>query len=155
MADDRQARRISSGERIRRLTEAYRAILTRYERIQELARRERSHLLDGRPLDEVNAILREKKSVLAEIRHEEDQVTVAREWWKKARRTVPPAACRDLLALLDEISKRIEAILALESECRALLERTVAWGGASLGPGAPNAAGAAAYARGAAPAEGT
>lgn len=141
----------TSGERrIALLTETYRGNLARYREIERLAREERRRLREGRPVAEVNEVLRAKRDILREIRAEEERVTGAREWWKKARRSLPPGSGRELLSLLDAISRTIEGTVALEAECRALLEGTLLWGGAppaTRGSGAALAA-AAAYGRG-------
>jgi chromosome segregation ATPase len=119
----------SPDDRIARLTRAYRSILDRYREIERSAVEERELL--GRGPDciaEVNALLERKRATLARIRDEEERVKGAREWWKKARRSLPAEAGSELLALLDEISRTVERLLALESECRRLLERRTAWG---------------------------
>lgn len=140
----------ASGERIALLTETYRGNLARYREIERLSREERRRLREGRPIADVNEVLRAKRDILREIRAEEERVTGAREWWKKARRSLPPGSGRELLSLLDAISRTIEDAVALEAECRALLEGTLAWGApppGSPGSGAAVAA-AAAYGRG-------
>lgn len=114
--------RTSTERRIRRLTEAYETILGRYREIERLSRRERRLLRNGNSIAKVNEILRAKKEVLGAVRVEEERVTGEREWWKKSRRSLPPAICRDLLSLLDAISRTIEGTVGLEAECRALLQ---------------------------------
>jgi len=118
-----------SRNRVAQLTASYRSILERYEEIERLSGRERDVLRrpDG-AIREVNEVLAHKKQLLAEIRDEEARVKGAREWWKKVRRTLPAEAGRDLLSLLDAISRSVERLLALESECRRLLEQRTAWG---------------------------
>ncbi|GJM44906.1 MAG: hypothetical protein DHS20C21_17480 [Gemmatimonadota bacterium] len=118
-----------STDRVARLTAAYRSILAHYEEIERLSEEERDVLLEPTgEIHRVNEVLARKKAVLAEIRDEEERVKGAREWWKKVRRTLPPGAGRDLLSLLDAISRAVERLLALESECRRLLEQKTAWG---------------------------
>lgn len=118
-----------STDRVARLTSAYRFILERYEEIERLSADERDLLLDPTgEIRRVNDVLSRKKVVLAEIREEEARVKGAREWWKKVRRTLPAGAGRDLLSLLDAISRSVERLLALEAECRRLLEQKTAWG---------------------------
>ncbi|MBZ0267333.1 hypothetical protein K8I85_04210 [bacterium] len=117
-------------DRITRLARAYRSILDRYREIERLSGTERELLSGEEPgIAEVNALLARKKELLAEIRDEEERVKGAREWWKKVRRTLPAEAGRDLLSLLDAISRAVERLLALEAECRRLLQRRAAWGG--------------------------
>lgn len=120
MADS--GRSAPAAARIARLGEAYGAILEGYRELERLSRWESRTLREGGDLAKVNAILREKKTILREIRAEEERVTGEREWWKKSRRSLPPASCRDLLSLLDAISRTIESTVALEAECRALLQ---------------------------------
>lgn len=116
-------------DRIARLTRAYRSILERYREIERLSGAERELLSgDDARIADVNAVLARKKELLAEIREEEERVKGAREWWKKVRRTLPAEAGRDLLSLLDAISRAVERLLALEAECRRLLQRRAAWG---------------------------
>lgn len=126
---DANGRSIDADDRIVRLTRAYHAILARYAEIEQLSGVERDLLL-SKPngIAGVNAILGRKRIVLAEIREEEEKVKSAREWWKKARRALPADAGRELLSLLDGISRAVERLLAIESECHRLLERRTAWG---------------------------
>lgn len=114
-----------AARRIARLRESYAAILDGYRELERLSRRESRLLRDGGEVADVNAILREKLSVLREIRAEEERLTGEREWWKKFRRSLPPASYRDLLSLLDAISHTIESTVALEDECRALLRNAL------------------------------
>jgi hypothetical protein len=113
---------VADSARIERLRDAYGAILERYRELERLSRRELRTLREQGEIAKVNALLREKKSILREIRAEEERVTGEREWWKKSRRSLPPASCRDLLSLLDAISRAIESTVALEADCRALLQ---------------------------------
>lgn len=116
-------------DRIAQLTRAYRSILERYREIERLSGTERELL--GAPEDriaDVNALLHRKKELLAEIRNEEERVKGARDWWKKVRRTLPAEAGRDLLSLLDAISRAVERLMAQEAECRRLLQRRTGWG---------------------------
>lgn len=102
----------------------------------------------------VNEILESKREILREIRDEEARVTGDREWWKKARRSLPSERCRELLSLLDAISRKIERTLSLEAECRLLLERAVAWGRSGAdAPAAASRQAARTYERGAEGAE--
>lgn len=120
--------RVPNDDRIERLTQAYRTILEGYAAIVSLSVEECDRLLNGGPIGEVNEILRRKKALLAEIRDEEERVKSAREWWKKVRRSLPAEAGRELLSLLDSISRTVERSLALEAECRRLLEQRIGWG---------------------------
>jgi hypothetical protein len=79
-------------------------------------------------VSDVIEILKAKREILREIRAKEDLVSGAREWWKRSRRALPAASCHQLVPLLDKISRKIETILSLESECRLLLDRLLAWG---------------------------
>ena len=139
---------IPTAPRLRKLVDAYRGILARYEEIVDLSREERRLLAEHEPIGGVNTILHEKKRLLAEIRAEEERVTGAREWWKKVRRSLPPRDGKDLLSLLDAISRCVEMSLALEGECRELLTRTAAWGAprVQVGSASARAAGASAAA---------
>jgi hypothetical protein len=114
--------------RIRLLTGTYRELLERYGEIEELTETERRILTERGSMAEVNGILQRKHEILREIRVGEERVMGAREWWKKVRRTLAPERGRELLSLLDAISRRMENILALENECRDLLARATAWG---------------------------
>jgi hypothetical protein len=134
--------------RLARLRTAYGTILEGYRELERLSRREVRTLRERGEIAKVNAILREKKSVLRGIRAEEERVTGEREWWKKSRRSLPPASCRDLLSLLDAISRTIESAVALEAECRALLQDAVRPAGAAPRLAASPRAAALAYARG-------
>jgi hypothetical protein len=116
-------------DRIARLTRAYRSILERYREIERLSGSERELLLAPKDrIADVNALLARKKELLAEIRDEEERVKGARDWWKKVRRTLPAEAGRDLLSLLDAISRAVERLMAQEAECRRLLQRRTGWG---------------------------
>jgi hypothetical protein len=139
-------------DRIRLLTETYRSLHERYREIETLSETERTILAERGEIAEVNGILRRKREILREIRIEEERVMGAREWWKKIRRTLAPERGRDLLSLLDAISRRVERILALEAECRELLSRSVAWGAGSAPPSASGSAATAAAAYGRVPA---
>lgn len=112
----------SGVNRIADLVDAYRSILRGYEEIERLSREERDRLRDGGDLSVITTILRSKTERLAEVRDEEGRVKSAREWWRKVRRTLPGGAGRDLLSLLDAISRSVELSLELEAECRRLLE---------------------------------
>ena len=114
--------------RIRLLTETYRDLFERYGEIEKLAEIERRILVERGSITEVNGILRRKNEILREIRVGEERVMGAREWWKKIRRTLAPERGRELLSLLDAISRRMERVLSLENECRDLLARSTAWG---------------------------
>jgi hypothetical protein len=116
----------SAEERIARLSEAYRTILSHYEGIERLSREEREELALGGPLSAVIEALSEKRRIFGEIQLEEERVKGEREWWKKARGSLPPASCQELLSLLEQVHHRVEATLALESECRAALGSLVA-----------------------------
>ena len=131
------------------LTKAYGAILERYEEIERISREELELLRRAEGIDRVNDMLRRKRDLLRDVRAEEERVTGEREWWKKARRSLPAASGRALLSLLDAISRRVESTLELEAECRSLLETAVSWGRPRTGasPGAGTAA-ALAYSRG-------
>ncbi|NNE44636.1 MAG: hypothetical protein HKN12_10535 [Gemmatimonadetes bacterium] len=143
------ALRTSARERVQKLTAAYRTILGAYEDLESLTETELAYLSEGRPLAEVNELLRTKRERLREIRVEEERVTGEREWWKKSRRSLPPRDCRELLSLLDSISRTIERTVSGEAECRSRLEQAVAWGADSpLRPAANPKAAASAYARG-------
>jgi hypothetical protein len=120
--------RTSLEERIRLLTETYRAILERYHEIERRSMEERELLQSRERISDVIAVMKAKREILREIRAREEQVAGAREWWKRSRRTLPDASCRELVPLLDAISRKIERILALESECRQRLDRLIAWG---------------------------
>ena len=133
-------------QKIRMLTDAYRSILARYEHIEKLSVEERTLLRNGEPVARVNDLLRQKQARLDEIRVEEEGVGAARNWWKKTRRSLPRTGCEELLSLLDAISHKVEATLALEAECRTLLDRAVSWGQARDLPNAGTVA-AIAYAR--------
>lgn len=152
MADQR---RRSREERLALLTGSYRSILARYERIERFSAEQKRVLRNSGSIRRVNEILESKREILREIRDEEARVTGDREWWKKARRSLPSERCRELLSLLDAISRKIERTLSLEAECRLLLERAVAWGRSDAGGPAPAAArqAARAYERGAEGAE--
>ncbi len=130
----------AGADRIGQLVQAYRSILTGYEEIEALSRRERDGLREGAELAAVTELLRTKQERLARVRDEEERVKGAREWWKKVRRTLPAGAGRDLLSLLDAISRSVERSLELEAECRSLLQHRTQWG-RSGGP-EPSLAGA-------------
>ncbi|MGQ0720040.1 MAG: hypothetical protein ACT4PE_00560 [Candidatus Eiseniibacteriota bacterium] len=115
------ARTTARDRRLRRLVGAYRSILSRYEEIERLSRTERELLEGNGPVREVNEILGRKKSVLAEIRTEEERVAEDRSWWMRSRSSLQPSSCAELLSCLDSISRAIEGSLALEAECRTLL----------------------------------
>lgn len=119
-ADSGRETAVASG-RITRLRRAYGLILEGYREIERLQRRERRTLRERGDLGKVQEVLREKKAILREIRGEEERVTGEREWWIKSRRSLPAESGRDLLSLLDAISRTIESTVALEAECRALL----------------------------------
>jgi hypothetical protein len=140
---DAAVAKTASTERLERLTEAYREILSRYAEIERLSREEKRLLSERGSIASVNEILLNKREVLAEIHAAEDRVASARSWWKRARNTLPVAEGRELLAILDTISCTVERTLALEVECRHLLARTLAWGS----PAAATGAGAAPIAR--------
>jgi hypothetical protein len=114
--------RRSRDERLALLAGSWRSILARYERIERLSTEQKRILRDRGPIRRVNEILESKREILQEIRDEEERVTGAREWWQKARRSLPSEIGRELLSLLDAISCTIERTLALEAECRVLLE---------------------------------
>ena len=120
MAETAQKR--SREEQLALLADSWRSILERYERIERLSSEQRRILRDRGPIRRVNEILERKREILQEIRDEEERVTGAREWWQKARRSLPSEIGRELLSLLDAISCTIERTLALEAECRVLLE---------------------------------
>ncbi len=129
MAENTRRPPAPSGNRIRLLTDTYRGIHARYAEIAELSEAQRALLAEGGAIGNVNALLRRKKEILREIRVEEERVMGAREWWKKIRRTLAPERSRELLSLLDSISRRVERILELEADCRERLSRKTAWGG--------------------------
>ncbi|HMB70670.1 MAG TPA: hypothetical protein VKU85_15250 [bacterium] len=111
---------MADSARVARLREAYAAILNGYRDLERLSRRELRTLREHGDVAKVNAILREKKSVLRGIGVWEEGVTGGREWRKKSRRSLPPAGCRDLLSLLDAISRTVESTVLLEAEIRSL-----------------------------------
>jgi len=121
-----ERRRRSRQERLAVLADSYRSILVCYEKIERLSAEQKRVLRDRGPIQRVNEILEKKRGLLREIRAEEARVTGAREWWKKARQSVPPEHCRELLSLLDAISRKVERTFSLEAECRTLLECAVA-----------------------------
>jgi hypothetical protein len=123
----------ASTERLERLTQAYREILSHYGEIERLSRDEKRILSERGSIASVNEILMHKREMLATIRAAEDQVASARSWWKRARSTLPVTEGRELLAILDMISATVERTLALEAECRHLLAGTLAWGQPSAG----------------------
>jgi len=129
---------VADSVRIARLREAYAAILEGYRELERLSRRELRMLSEHGDVAKVNAILREKKAVLRGIRTTEENVTGEREWWKKSRRSLPTASCRDLLLLLDAISRTVDSTVTLEADCRALRLGALGAGsglrGATLGP---------------------
>ncbi len=135
MADAALAKTAST-ERLERLTEAYREILSRYAEIERLSREEKRVLGERGPIASVNEILVSKRRILEEIHAAEDKVASARSWWKRVRKTLPVAEGRELLAILDTVSSTVERTLALEAECRHLLARTLAWGSAAPTDGA-------------------
>jgi len=93
----------------------------------------------------VNDVLREKKRLLTEIGSEDASVAALRTWWMGARSSLAPSACEELLSLFDRISRKVESTLALESECRQLLQGAVSWKSRPAQPKSPSAA--LAYAR--------
>lgn len=111
-----------AADRIAGLRAAYGAILDGCRELERLSRCELRTLPARAAIATIDASLREKKSVLRAIRAEEERLTRERDWWKKSRRSLPPAACRDLLSLLDAISRTIASTVALETECRAPLQ---------------------------------
>lgn len=123
---DVTASRPESSERVRALTAAYRAIAERYAAVEALSRREQELLETPDALDEVRAVLEQKRALLAEIRREEEKISSDPDAWHACAGDLAPHATRDLVAALDEVSRRIERSLALEAECRALLERAEA-----------------------------
>ncbi len=149
MGDGTRTGRMAVEERIGRLTETYRLLQERDRAIEELSETERKILMDRGSIEEVNRILRRKNDILGEIRVGEEKVMGDREWWKKIRRTLAPERGQELLSLLDAISRRMERILALESECRELLTQATAWGGGRtpVQRADPTLAAAAAYGR--------
>ncbi len=149
MGDGTRTGRMAVEERIGLLTETYRFLQERYREIEELSETERKILMDRGSIEEVNRILRRKNDILGEIRVGEEKVMGDREWWKKIRRTLAPERGQELLSLLDAISRRMERILALESECRELLTQATAWGGGRtpVRRADPTLAAAAAYGR--------
>lgn len=78
-------------------------------------------------MSEVQGVLARKRDILAQIRADEESVAETKSWWTRARRTLPPAETRVLLEVLDDVSRRIEQALSLESECRALLASRTAF----------------------------
>jgi hypothetical protein len=140
-------------ERIERLSAAYRSILSHYEEIERLSREERQELALGGPLSAVIEALGEKKRIFREIQLEEARVTGDREWWKKIRPSLPSASCQDLLAVLEQVQRRVEATLALESECRSALGSLLAARRPSM-PHVSAAAASMAYTQGRIPGEG-
>ena len=129
----------SRQDRLAELVAAYRGILRRYQEIVALSLEERDRLAEGEAIEKVNDLLRQKKTVLTQIRVEEERVASAREWCKKVRRSLPRQDGQELLSLLDAISQCVEQSLALETECRALLTRATAWAVPRVAPtnGAP------------------
>jgi hypothetical protein len=125
---EKRAATSSAEQKLRQLIESYRSILARYDRIESFSRRERELLRTGESMSLVNEMLHRKQELLSEIATEEVRVATLREWWKGARRTLPPAACEELLSLLDTIARRVEQTLGLEAECREMLTRAVSWG---------------------------
>jgi hypothetical protein len=108
--------------RLAALLDAYRGIAGRYEELESLSRREHEMLLAGAALSDVKAILDTKKSILEDVRRREEGVSEAKTWWSRVRRDLPAAETRELREVLDGVSRRLEEALALEAECRALLE---------------------------------
>ena len=148
MAEIARQRPISHEEKLRLLTGTYRSILERYREIERLSREERRLLIENEPVPEVIEILRRKREQLRAIRAEEESVSGAREWWKRTRRSLPSGVGRELLSLLDAISRKLERTLALETECRTLLDRALAWGTSPAEPSHQAASGVAAAAYG-------
>jgi hypothetical protein len=132
VADAARAKNVPT-ERLQRLTEAYREILSRYGEIEHLSRDEKRVLSERGPMARVNEILGRKRGILEVIRSEEEKVASARSWWKRVRHTLPVAEGQELLTILDAISRTVERTLALEAECRHLLVGNLAWGGAATG----------------------
>jgi hypothetical protein len=128
--------------RIRLLTSTYGAIAARYDELEALSVRQRDLLSAGRAMSEVQALLARKRDLLNQIRAEEEGVAEMKTWWARARRTLPPVETRELMDVLDSVSRRIERALSLEAECRALLASRSAFRAA-----APSVAGAALSAR--------
>jgi hypothetical protein len=119
--------RLAPEERIRTLARIYREIEERYAEIEALSRREHDLLSAGAPIGEVHEILHRKRELMGRIRADEEGASEHRAWWSRVKRELPADATRELLSVLDEVSRRIERSLALEAECRALLERAMAF----------------------------
>ena len=135
--------------RLRALTSAYRGIERRYDELERLSRREHALLSAGAALGEVRAVLEEKRTLIETIRTEEGRVAEAKSWWSRVRGDLPAHETRELLDLLDAVSRRIERALALESDCRALLSGTAGFRvAAPPSPAAARLSAAAAYGRG-------
>lgn len=117
MAETRNAK--TAGPRNRRsVTSAYRRIADRYADVEALSLRAHELLASREAIAEVRAVLERKQALLGEIRREEARVSLDLGAGEKS-------GSPDLAAILDEISRRIERSLALEAECRALLESSM------------------------------
>ena len=121
MADGPHRAPVAPDPRLRALTGAYRGIERRYRDLERLSQREHELLTAGAALGEVRAVLEEKRTLIDSIRMEEARVAEAKSWWSRVRGELPAHQTRELLDLLDTVSRRIETALALESDCRALL----------------------------------
>lgn len=134
--------------RIRLLATTYGEIARRYDDLEVLSRREHELLATGAAMAAVHEILQRKRDVLAQIRADEESVGEMKNWWTRARRTLPPTETRELLDVLDAVSRRIERALALEADCRALLARTTAFRASAVpSPEATRLSATAAYGR--------
>jgi hypothetical protein len=134
--------------RIRLLASTYEGIARRYDELESLSRREHELLAGGGAMSAVQEILQSKRELLARIRAEEESVAETKSWWTRARRTLPPAETRELLDVLDAVSRRIERALAIEADCRALLARSTAFrANGAPSSGAARLSAAAAYHR--------
>lgn len=107
---DVTASRPESSERVRALTAAYRAIAERYAAVEALSRREQELLETPDALDEVRAVLEQKRALLAEIRREEEKISSDPDAWHACAGDLAPHATRDLVAALDEVSRRIRSL---------------------------------------------
>lgn len=135
MAEENRRPAAATDPRLRALASAYRDIDRRYGELEALSRREHERLLAGAPIGEVKEILGKKRRLLEGIRTEEERVAEAKSWWSRVRRDLPAAETHELRDVLDGVARRIERALALEGECRTLLERAAAF----RRPGAPSA----------------
>lgn len=127
--DDRSGRVRNVHERLRDLVDTYRRVHARYRRMATLSEEAVTLLQSEASLQSVNSMLSEKKVLLEEVREEEERVTGDREWWKRSRASLPAEDCRELLSLLDSISRSLEDTLAREEECRVLLREKASWTG--------------------------